>query len=68
MDEFKQELERRREQRRRKRTSTWTNFFFRILALIFVILIIRYFASRAKQPKNSQKFFQPDTVEVQKGY
>jgi len=44
MKEFKEEIERRRQERRSMRSSTWINFIIRILALIFVVMIIRYFS------------------------
>jgi len=44
MKEFKEEIERRRQKRRSMRSSTWINFIIRILALIFVVMIIRYFS------------------------
>jgi len=44
MKEFKEEIERRRQERRGMRSSTWINFIIRILALIFVVMIIRYFS------------------------
>lgn len=68
MREFKEEFEKRREERRRYRSNTWTNFFIRILALIFVILVIRHFGRRAQELKNTGTFSPPDTVEIQKRY
>ena len=44
MKEFKEEMERRRQERRGMRSSTWVNFIIRILALVFVVMIIRYFS------------------------
>ncbi len=44
MKEFKEEIERRRQERRGMRSSTWVNFIIRILALVFVVMIIRYFS------------------------
>ncbi len=44
MKEFKEEIERRRQERRSMRSSTWINFIIRILALVFVVMIIRYFS------------------------
>ncbi len=44
MKEFKEEIERRRLERRGMRSSTWVNFIIRILALVFVVMIIRYFS------------------------
>ena len=41
--DFREEIEHRRKVRRRQRSNTWTNLIIRIVALIFVILIIRYF-------------------------
>ena len=44
MKEFKEEIERRRQERRSMRSSTWINFIIRILALVFIVIIIRYFS------------------------
>jgi len=44
MKEFKEEIERRHQERRSLRSSTWINFIIRILALVFVVLLIRYFS------------------------
>ena len=44
MKEFKEEIEKRRQERRSMRSSTWINFIIRILALVFVVMIIRYFS------------------------
>ncbi|MBC8485709.1 MAG: hypothetical protein ISS80_00080 [Candidatus Cloacimonetes bacterium] len=68
MSDLKEEFKRRREERRRYRSNTWTNFFIRILALIFVILIIRHFGRRAQELKDTRVFSSPDTVEIQQGY
>ena len=67
MSDLKEEFKRRREERRRYRSNTWTNFFIRILALIFVVLVIRHFGKRAQELKNTRTFSQPDTVEIQQG-
>lgn len=65
MNEFKEELLRRRENRRRKRISTWTNLLIRILALIFVIVIIRYLGkSNLKKIERLNKAAQMDTIQV----
>lgn len=45
MKEFKEKIERRRQEMRNKRSSTWVNFIIRILALVFVIMIIKYFSN-----------------------
>ncbi len=68
MSDLKEEFKRRREERRRYRSNTWTNFFIRILALIFVIFIIRHFGRRAQELKDTNSFSQPDSVEIQQGY
>ena len=44
MKEFKEEIEKRRQERRSMRSSTWINFIIRILALVFIVIIIRYFS------------------------
>ncbi|MCD4795875.1 MAG: hypothetical protein K8R49_01710 [Candidatus Cloacimonetes bacterium] len=65
MNEFKEELLRRRENRRKKRISTWTNLLIRILALIFVIAIIRYLGkSNVRKIERSNKTAQMDTIQV----
>ncbi|MDP8201341.1 MAG: hypothetical protein P9M11_04305 [Candidatus Tenebribacter burtonii] len=51
MKEFKEEIEKRRQVRRNMRSSTWINLIIRILALIFVVMIIRYFSDA-----NPEKF------------
>ncbi|MCK5051502.1 MAG: hypothetical protein KAS53_07220 [Candidatus Cloacimonetes bacterium] len=59
-------MERRRRERRGMRNSTWVNFIIRILALVFVVMIIRYFSD-----SNSDKFrswitsTKTDSVQVQ---
>ncbi|MCF7859318.1 MAG: hypothetical protein K9N07_08375 [Candidatus Cloacimonetes bacterium] len=66
MKEFREEIEKRRLERRNKRSSTWVNFFVRILALIFVILIIRYFSDA--DPDKFRSWIaseQADSIEVQ---
>ena len=66
MKEFKEEIERRRQERRSMRSSTWVNFIIRILALVFVVMIIRYFSDA-----NPEKFrswitsSKIDTIQVQ---
>ena len=66
MKEFKEEMERRRQERRGMRSSTWVNFIIRILVLVFVVMIIRYFSN-----PNPDKFrswitsTQTDSVQVQ---
>jgi len=66
MKEFKEEIERRRLERRSMRSSTWINFIIRILALVFVIMIIRYFSD-----SNPDKFrswistSKTDSIQVQ---
>jgi len=66
MKEFKEEIERRRQERRSMRSSTWINFIIRILALIFVVMIIRYFSNPNPNKFRSWiNFTSPDTVQVQ---
>ena len=68
MNEFKEELLRRRENRRKKRISTWTNLLIRILALIFVIVIIGYLGkSNIKKIERLKKTAQIDTIQVFEG-
>lgn len=58
-NKFKEELQRRIEERRRQKSNTWFNLIIRILALIFVIMIIRYFGSiRAKKMELMEKQYQ----------
>ncbi len=65
MNEFKEELLRRRENRRKKRISTWTNLLIRILALIFVIVIIRYLGkSNVRKIESLKKAAQMDTIQI----
>ena len=66
MKEFKEEIEKRRQEHRNMRSSTWINFIVRILALIFVIMIIRYFADPEPEKFRSWKTnTKPDTINVQ---
>ena len=66
MKKFKEEIEKRRQERRSMRSSTWINFIIRILALVFVVMIIRYFSD-----PNTDKFrswitsAKTDSVQVQ---
>lgn len=66
MNKFKEEIEKRRQERRSMRSSTWVNFIIRILALVFVVMIIRYFSD-----SNPDKFrswissAKTDSVQVQ---
>ncbi len=66
MKEFREEMERRRQERRSMRSSTWINFIIRILALVFVVMIIRYFSD-----SNPDKFrswitsTKTDSIQVQ---
>lgn len=66
MKEFKEKIERRRQEMRNKRSSTWVNFIIRILALVFVIMIIKYFSN-----SNPDKFrswvtsSKTDSIQVQ---
>ena len=45
MKVFKEKLESNWQELRTKRIATWTNFIIRILILVFVVMIIRFFAS-----------------------
>ncbi len=66
MKEIKEKIERRWQEMRNKRSSTWVNFIIRILALVFVIMIIRYFSN-----SNPDKFrswvtsSKTDSIQVQ---
>ncbi len=66
MKEFKEEMERRRQERRGMRSLTWVNFIIRILVLVFVVMIIRYFSNPNPDKFRSWiNFASPDTVQVQ---
>jgi len=66
MKEFKEEIERRRQERRSMRSSTWINFIVRILALVFVVMIIRYFSdSNPDKFRSWNSFAKTDSVQVQ---
>lgn len=59
--DFHEEIERRRSERRRQRSNTWLNLIIRIIALIFILLIIRYFGIiRSSRLKS---FFQQETID-----
>ncbi|MDP8203981.1 MAG: hypothetical protein P9L95_05565 [Candidatus Tenebribacter mawsonii] len=66
MKEFKEEIEKRRQEHRSMRSSTWVNFIVRILALIFVIMIIRYFSDPNPEKFRSWKTeVNTDTIHIQ---
>ncbi len=44
MKDLREEILRRRQERRNKRSNTWTSLIVKILLLIFVVLMIRFFA------------------------
>ena len=44
MKDFREEILRRRQEKRNKRSNTWTSLIVKILLLIFVVLMIRFFA------------------------
>jgi len=64
MKEFKEEIEKRRQERRSLRSSTWINFIIRILALIFIVLLIRYF-SDSNPDKFRSWITTTDSIQVQ---
>lgn len=66
MKDFHSEIERRREERKRQRSNTWINLIIRIIALIFVILIIRYMNSIRTNRINSIlfNFNETDSTEI----
>ena len=45
MKVFKEKLESNWQELRTKRIASWMNFIIRILILVFVVMIIRFFAS-----------------------
>ncbi len=65
-NKFKDEIQRRISERKQQKSNTWFNLIIRILALIFVILIIRYFgALREKRIEFLLKNYpQQDTIQV----
>jgi len=62
MKEFKEEIEKRRQERRNVRSSTWINFILRILALIFVIMTIRYFSD--SDPDKFRSWVTPSKIDT----
>ena len=48
MKVFKERFESNWQELRAKRIASWTNFVIRILILVFLIMIIRFFASPDK--------------------
>ncbi|MEA2096598.1 MAG: hypothetical protein U9P73_07910 [Candidatus Cloacimonadota bacterium] len=59
-------FEKRRSEMREKGSSTWINFIVRILALIFIVMIIRYFSDSDPEKFRSWiNFTSPDSVQVQ---
>lgn len=66
MKSVKEMFEKRRSEMREKRSSTWINFIIRILALIFVVMIIRYFSN--SNPNKFRSWISSskiDTIQVQ---
>jgi len=64
-NDFHDEILRRREERRRKRSNTWLNLIIRIIALIFVIVIIRYFGTvRAEQLERKSRNSIVDSTQI----
>ncbi|MCF7792640.1 MAG: hypothetical protein K9N09_00795 [Candidatus Cloacimonetes bacterium] len=65
-NKFKEELERRIHERRKQKTNSWFNLIIRILALVFVVMIIRYFGSlRAKKYEMMQKRYEQHKSQVE---
>lgn len=65
-NKFKEELERRISERRKQKTNSWFNLIIRILVLIFVIMIIRYFGSlRARKYEIMQKKYEQQKSQVE---
>ncbi|RLC51862.1 MAG: hypothetical protein DRI23_04130 [Candidatus Cloacimonadota bacterium] len=63
--DFHDEILRRREERRRKRSNTWLNLIIRIIALIFVIAIIRYFGTvRVEQLERKSRNSVVDSTQI----
>jgi predicted nucleic acid-binding Zn ribbon protein len=63
--DFHDEIMRRREERRRKRSNTWLNLIIRIIALVFVIVIIRYFGTvRVEQLKKKTRNSIVDSTQI----
>ena len=61
MNRFIDELKERWQDRKQKKIYTWTNFIVRILILIFLILIIRFFAGEDQDKFRDFIKFSPKT-------
>ena len=61
---FKEKIENSWQELRSKKIATWTNFVIRILILVFLIMIIRFFASpNTDKFRNFLSFWKTNQVE-----
>lgn len=66
MKSVKEIIKSRREELRKLRSSSWINLIIRILILIFVVMIIRYFKDGDPDKfRNWESLDKTNTVEVQ---
>jgi len=52
MDNFREEILRRRNERKNKRSTNWLSLIFKLLLLIFVVAIIRFFGKPVQKTEN----------------
>ncbi|HPR17043.1 MAG TPA: hypothetical protein PLD62_02240 [Candidatus Cloacimonadota bacterium] len=65
-NKFKEELERKMAERRRQKSSSWINLIIRILILVFVVIIIRYFSTmRVKRLEYLQRTQQNNSLQIE---
>jgi NADH:ubiquinone oxidoreductase subunit 6 (subunit J) len=55
MKNFREEIQRRRSGRRNKRSSSWIGVLAKILLLIFVIVMIRFFGNPGNNKISNQQ-------------
>jgi hypothetical protein len=57
MDNFREEILRRRNERRNKRSPNWLSLVFKLLLLIFVVVVIRFFGKPAEKKENYNQHY-----------
>lgn len=63
--DFREEIARRKQERKQQRSNTWFNMIIRILALVAIIIVMRYLGQmRAKKVEYLLRSNAPDTTEV----
>lgn len=57
MDNFREEILRRRNERRNKRSPNWLSLVFKLLLLIFVVIIIRFFGKPVEKKESFNQYY-----------